>query len=69
MQQAISECTISIAVGIMPINKVVKPGIDRCLCRGLSRMRREAHVRFLGGGGAEMRRCYPTRTGNENWQH
>jgi hypothetical protein len=25
-------------------------------------MRREAPVRFLGGGGAVMRCCYPTRT-------
>jgi hypothetical protein len=24
-------------------------------------MRREARVRFLGGGGAEMRCCYPTK--------
>jgi hypothetical protein len=24
-------------------------------------MRREAPVRFLGGGGTEMCRCYPTR--------
>lgn len=30
------------------------------LLRGLSRMRREAHVRFLGGGGAAMRCRYPT---------
>ena len=28
---------------------------------GLSRMRGDSHVRFLGGGGAAMRRCYPTR--------
>lgn len=25
-------------------------------------MRRESPVRFLGGGGAVMRRCYPTTT-------
>ena len=28
--------------------------------KGLSRMRGNSHVRFLGGGGAVMRRCYPT---------
>lgn len=28
--------------------------------RGLSRMRGNSHVRFLGGGGAEMPCCYPT---------
>ncbi|TJW47230.1 MAG: hypothetical protein E5X65_36255, partial [Mesorhizobium sp.] len=31
------------------------------LKNGLSRMRGDPHVRFLGGGGAAMRRCYPTR--------
>ena len=30
------------------------------LKNGLSRMRGDSHVRFLGGGGAAMRRCYPT---------
>ncbi len=30
------------------------------LKNGLSRMRGDPHVRFLGGGGAAMRRCYPT---------
>jgi hypothetical protein len=30
------------------------------LTNGLSRMRGDPHVRFLGGGGAVMRRCYPT---------
>ncbi|WP_454693401.1 reverse transcriptase N-terminal domain-containing protein [Achromobacter aegrifaciens] len=38
--------------------------IVRChpvvLKNGLSRMRGDSHVRFLGGGGAAMRRCYPT---------
>lgn len=28
--------------------------------KGLSRMRGNLHVRFLGGGGAVMRCCYPT---------
>lgn len=32
------------------------------LKNGLSRMRGDPHVRFLGGGGAAMRRCYPTRS-------
>src|SRR5262249_62265366 len=27
---------------------------------GLSRMRRKAHVRFLGGGKSAMASCYPT---------
>jgi len=36
------------------------PGAERCLCRGLSRMRGNSHVRFLGGGGVAMRCCYPT---------
>ena len=40
----------------------VKPGAARCLRRGLSRMRGNSQVRFLGGGGAVMRRCYPTMT-------
>ena len=31
------------------------------LKNGLSRMRGDPHVRFSGGGGAVMRRCYPTR--------
>jgi hypothetical protein len=31
------------------------------LKNGLSRMRGDSHVRFLGGGGAAMRCCYPTR--------
>jgi len=31
------------------------------LKNGLSRMRGDLHVRFSGGGGAVMRRCYPTR--------
>ncbi len=36
----------------------------RGLARGLSRMRGNSHVRFLGGSGAAMRRSYPTaRTG------
>lgn len=30
------------------------------LKNGLSRMRGDLHVRFSGGGGAVMRRCYPT---------
>ena len=30
------------------------------LKNGLSRMRGDSHVRFLGGGGAVMRCCYPT---------
>ncbi|PNE59858.1 hypothetical protein A8H39_01550 [Paraburkholderia fungorum] len=30
------------------------------LTNGLSRMRGDSHVRFLGGGGAAMRCCYPT---------
>jgi hypothetical protein len=30
------------------------------LKNGLSRMRGDSHVRFLGGGGAAMRCCYPT---------
>lgn len=30
------------------------------LKNGLGRMRGDPHVRFLGGGGAAMRRCYPT---------
>ncbi|TAW80861.1 hypothetical protein ELI11_31035 (plasmid) [Rhizobium ruizarguesonis] len=28
---------------------------------GLSRVRSDPHARFLGGGGAAMPRCYPTR--------
>lgn len=32
------------------------------LKNGLSRMRGDPHVRFSGGGGAVMRRCYPTRS-------
>jgi hypothetical protein len=32
------------------------------LKKGLSRMRGDLHVRFLGGGGTAMCRCYPTRT-------
>ena len=31
------------------------------LKNGLSRMRGDPHVRFLGGGGAAMRRRYPTK--------
>src|SRR5450631_775789 len=31
------------------------------LKNGLSRMKGDLHVRFLGGGGAAMRCCYPTR--------
>lgn len=63
MQQATSRLTISIAVEIhsTPENEVVLPGVDRCLCRGLSRMLLKAHVRFLGGSSAAMRCCYPTR--------
>src|SRR6202051_4637119 len=64
MQPATSKCTISIAVEIrsMPENEVVLPGVDRCLCRGLSRMLLMAHVRFLeGGSSAAMRCCYLTR--------
>ncbi|EOH0491606.1 hypothetical protein ABN083_05715 [Providencia rettgeri] len=33
--------------------------------KGLSRMRGNLHVRFLGGGGAVMRCCYPTAS----WRH
>src|ERR1700686_3907867 len=63
MQPATSKCTISIAVEIrsMPENEVVLPGVDRCLCRGLSRTLLKAHVRFSGGSSAAMRCCYPTR--------
>jgi hypothetical protein len=32
------------------------------LKKGLSRMQGDLHVRFLGGGGTVMCRCYPTRT-------
>lgn len=32
------------------------------LLNGLSRMRGDSHVRFLGDGGAVMRCCYPTKT-------
>jgi hypothetical protein len=48
MQQAISECTISIAVGVIsvPENIVVVPGVERCLSRGLSRVDRKTHARF-----------------------
>lgn len=31
------------------------------LKNGLSRMRGDHQVRFLGGGGAAMRCCYPTK--------
>jgi hypothetical protein len=30
------------------------------LTTGLSRMQGDLHVRFLGGGGAARRCCYPT---------
>ena len=30
------------------------------LTNGLSRMRGDSHVRFLGDGGVAIRRCYPT---------
>jgi hypothetical protein len=64
MQPATFKCTISIAVEIrsMPENEAVLPGVDRCLCRGSSRMLLKAHVRFLEGSSAAMRCCYPTRT-------
>lgn len=41
MLQAIFDCTISIAVEIIstPENTVVKPSVERCFCRGLSRVR------------------------------
>ena len=43
MLQAIFDCTISIAVKkkiiSTPENTVVKLGVERCLCRGLSRVR------------------------------
>jgi hypothetical protein len=32
---------------------------------GLSRMRGDPHVRFLGGGGAVRRCCYPTAWHNQ----
>src|SRR5260370_4666881 len=64
MQPATSKCTISIAVEIRntPENEVVLPGVDRCLCRGLSPMLLKAHVRILGGRTAAMRYGYPTKT-------
>jgi hypothetical protein len=34
------------------------------LKNGLSRMRGDSHVRFLGGGGAAMHCCYPTTLTN-----
>jgi hypothetical protein len=37
------------------------PVSARRLCRGLSRMRGNSHVRFLGGSDAAMRCSYPTR--------
>ncbi|CAI0979000.1 Uncharacterised protein [Serratia marcescens] len=44
-------------------NPTVKMLLAQTLVRaykGLSRMRGNLHVRFLGGGGAVMRCCYPT---------
>lgn len=44
-------------------NSTVKMLLAQTLVRaykGLSRMRGNLHVRFLGGGGAVMRCCYPT---------
>jgi hypothetical protein len=48
MQPVTSKCTISIAVEIRktPKNDVVLPGVDRCLCRGLSRIVLKATMRF-----------------------
>lgn len=62
MRQAISECTISTAIGISKLagKHSCETECRKMLLRGLSRMRREAHVRFLGGGGAAMRCRYPT---------
>ena len=41
-------------------DKVVKPGAERCLKRGLSRMRGNSQVRFLGEKKAVMPFSYPT---------
>jgi hypothetical protein len=39
---------------------------NKGFCRGLSRMRGNLHVRFLGGGIAAMRSCYPTAFAHPN---
>jgi hypothetical protein len=39
---------------------VLPVGRDNLTSGDSSRMRRKLHVRFLGGGGAAMRCCYPT---------
>ena len=41
--------------------KVVLPGIDRCLRRGLSRVRRKLQARFLEGLGRETVPGYSTK--------
>ena len=65
MQRAISNYTISIAIEIvsMPENTVVKPGAGRCLRRGLSRVCRKTHARFLGGRARATASGYPTTPG------
>jgi hypothetical protein len=61
MRQATSLCAISIAKSrILMRRKVVKPGAERCLKRGLSRMRGNSQVRFLGEKKAVMPFSYPT---------
>ena len=62
MLQATSKCTIFIARGYitLPRNLVVNPGAERCLHRGLSRMRGNSQVRFLGEEKAVMPFSYPT---------
>ena len=65
MQRAISNYTISIAIEIvsMPENTVVKPGAGRCLRRGLSRVCRKTHARFLGGRARATAAGDPTTRG------
>ena len=41
---------------------VVSPGVARRFCRGLSRVRRKVHARFLGGWARATASGYPTGT-------
>jgi hypothetical protein len=63
MPRATSSFTISIAVEKInaPEYAVVEPGVEKCLCRGLSRVRRKKHARFLGGWARATASGYPAR--------
>src|SRR5471030_537987 len=67
MPRATSSFTISIAIENIraPKQVVVEPGAERRLCRGLSRVRRKKHARFLGGWARVTAPGYPAW---RNWQ-